>query len=94
MTGKNATSSWEDLKALLDLPHIKHAENFLNEMSADWQSLTADKEDWEKRFPDPRFLGMWREHRQVYGYTLRSELVYQLKKTLEQRGGLRTRRSD
>ena len=29
---------------------------------------------------------MWREHRQIYGYTLRSELVYQLKKALEQRG--------
>ena len=76
----------EDLKALLGLPHISEARDFLNRLSADWQSLTADEEDWEQSFPDPRFLGAWREHRQIYGYTLRSELVYQLKKALEQRG--------
>ena len=72
-----------DLKALLELPRIKDARDLLNELSADWQSL---KEDWENRFPDPAFLGAWREHRKIYGYTLRSELVYQLKKALEQRG--------
>ena len=76
----------EDLKALLGLQRIKQAEDFLNELSADWQSLTADEEDWERHFPNPRFLGMWREHRKIYGYTLRSELVYQLMKALEQRG--------
>ena len=31
-------------------------------------------------------LGAWSEHRQVYGYRLRAELVYQLKQALEQRG--------
>jgi len=76
----------EDLKALLNLGHIREAANLLNELSADWQSLTADEADWERRFPNPRFLGAWREHRVIYGYTLRSELVYQLKKALEQRG--------
>ena len=75
----------EDLKTLLDLGHIREAGNLLNELSADWQSLTADDSDWEKRFPNTKFLGAWREHRQIYGYTLRSELVYQLKKALEQR---------
>ena len=76
----------EDLKALLRLDHVNEARDRLYELSADWQSLTADDDDWEKRFPDPRFLGAWREHRQIYGYTLRAELVYQLKKALEQRG--------
>ncbi|MEW6368800.1 MAG: ATP-dependent helicase [Acidobacteriota bacterium] len=38
------------------------------------------------RFPNPRFLAAWREHRLIYGYSLRAELVYQLKKALEQRG--------
>lgn len=76
----------EDFKALLGLPTIREARNLLNELSADWQSLTADEADWERRFPDPRFLGMWREHRNTYGYTLRAELVYQLKKALQQRG--------
>ena len=76
----------EDLKSMLGLARIKDARDLLSELSADWQSLTADEADWEKRHPVPRFLGAWREHRQVYGYTLRSELVYQLKKALEQRG--------
>lgn len=76
----------EDLKTLLDLGHIREAADLLNDLSADWQSLTADEADWERRFPNPQFLGAWREHRGIYGYTLRSELVYQLKKALEQRG--------
>ena len=76
----------EDLKPLLQLKHIRDASNLLNDLSADWQSLTADESDWETRFPDAKFLGAWREHRQMYGYTLRSELVYQLKKALEQQG--------
>ena len=76
----------EDVKAQLHLSRISEASDLLNELSADWQSLTADEADWERRFPNPPFLGMWREHRQIYGYTLRAELVYQLKKALEQRG--------
>jgi len=76
----------EDLKALLNLRRISDASNLLNELSADWQSLTADDADWERRFPNPHFLGIWREHRRIYGYTLRAELVYQLKKALELRG--------
>ena len=76
----------EDLKSMLGLARIEHARDLLSELSADWQSLTADEADWEKSHPDPSFLGAWQEHRQIYGYTLRSELVYQLKKALEQRG--------
>lgn len=74
----------EDMKSLLNLSRISEARDLLNELSADWQSLTAEEADWERRFPNPQFLGVWREHRQIYGYTLRSELVYQLKKALEQ----------
>ena len=73
----------EDLKDILGLAYINEARDLLNKLSADWQSLAADKSDWD---PDRRFLAAWREHRKIYGYTLRSELVYQLKKALEQRG--------
>ena len=76
----------EDLKTLLGLQRISDARDLLNQMSADWQSLTADEHNWDKRFPNPGFIGAWQEHRAIYGYTLRSELVYQLKKALEQRG--------
>lgn len=76
----------EDLKALLRLNRIDQARDLLNELSSDWQSLTADNADWEKRYPNPQFLAAWREHREMYGYLLRAELVYQLKKAMEQRG--------
>ncbi|MCL6508905.1 MAG: ATP-dependent helicase, partial [Bryobacteraceae bacterium] len=76
----------EDLKALLNLNRIDDAHRLLNELSADWQRLTADEADWDRRFPNPAFLGAWREHREIYGYVLRAELVYQLKRALEQHG--------
>ena len=76
----------EDLKSHVDLPRIQDTQELLNQMSADWQSLTADESDWERRFPNPRFLGAWQEHRDIYGYTLRAELVCRFKKVLEQRG--------
>lgn len=74
----------EDLKQLLRLQRVDEARDLFNELSADWQSLTADQADWGKRFPNPQFLGAWREHRTIYSYVLRAELVYQLKRALEQ----------
>jgi len=76
----------EDIKHLLNLSRIKEARALLNELSADWQTLTADEDDWDQRIANPHFLGAWQEHRQIYGYTLRAELVYQLKRALETRG--------
>jgi DNA helicase-2/ATP-dependent DNA helicase PcrA len=35
----------EDLKSLLSLRRIDHARDLLNELSSDWQSLTADYAD-------------------------------------------------
>lgn len=72
----------EDLKSLLnrDVDDVTEA---LNKLSADWETLRADTADWEREYPDPAFLGAWRDHRRIYGYTLRAELVYQLKRALE-----------
>jgi len=74
----------EDIKKILGLDGIEDVKDKFNNLSSDWQSLKADEEDWEKRYPEPQFLGAWQEHREVFGYTLRSELVYQLKRALEQ----------
>jgi DNA helicase-2/ATP-dependent DNA helicase PcrA len=74
----------EDLKTLLGLGNINEARDLLNKLSADWQHLTVEKGEWEQRFANPAFLGAWREHREIYGYVLRAELVYQLKLALEQ----------
>jgi len=73
---------FEDLKRLLNskIPDIR--ERFAR-LSADWQTLDADAEDWDTRYADPEFLAAWREHRQLYGYTVRAELVYQLKRATE-----------
>ncbi len=70
----------EDIKRILDLEKIGAAKEFFQQLSADWESLT----DEENFTPDPKFIGAWREHRKIFGYTLRSELVYQLKRSLEQ----------
>lgn len=66
--------------------NVRETQKLLNELSADWQNLTADTSDWENRFPNPKFLGAWKEHREIYGYTLRAELVYQIKRALEENG--------
>jgi DNA helicase-2/ATP-dependent DNA helicase PcrA len=76
----------EDLKQILQLPGIGETRELLSDLSSDWQSLTADEACWEERFPHPRFIGALRDHRERYGYALRDELVYQLKRALEQVG--------
>lgn len=69
----------EELKSILNL-NIRQIQDLFNQMSADWERLTVHN----KRFPNPEFLGAWYEHRSIYRYTLRAELVYQLKLALEQ----------
>lgn len=74
----------EDLKRILNLNKIKDVRTKFQQLSADWQTLNAEKDNWETEYPDPQFLSAWRKHREIYGYMLRSELVYQLKKSIEQ----------
>ena len=71
----------DDIKAQLGYPRIDDARDKFLELSADWETLSADQGQFT---PDPRFIGSWQQHRKIYGYTLRSELVYQLKRALEQ----------
>ena len=72
---------YEDMKRALDLDRIKQVRELFAQLAADWETLRADREDYT---PDPRFLGAWNERRRLYGYTLRSELIYQLKRAIEQ----------
>ena len=74
----------EDLRDILNADYdVDKTWDTLALLSADWQTLKADQSGWDSRFPDPRFITAWREHRNIYGYTIRAELVYQLKKALE-----------
>ncbi len=74
----------EDLKQVLEKKDVREVRELLQKLSADWETLKHEEDDWGKDFPDPKFLGAWRNHRRVFGYTLRSELVYQLKRALNQ----------
>lgn len=74
----------EDLKKVLSLKEIGDVQNLINQLSTDWETLRIDEIGWEQQFPNPAFLGAWRSHKDQYGETLRAELVYQLKKQLNQ----------
>ncbi len=74
----------EDIKTLIGAKKIKEVRRLFNLLSANWETLNIERSDWEVNFDNPEFLGAWQEHRNIYGYMLRSELVYQLKKALEQ----------
>jgi DNA helicase-2/ATP-dependent DNA helicase PcrA len=61
---------------------LKAIDRLLREMEANWQSLRL--QDDPRLAPDvrARFLGVWREHREVYGYTLLAELPELLRQAL------------
>lgn len=73
----------EDIKTLISAGKIKEVKTLFNRLSANWETLNIEKSDWQYSFDNPAFLGAWQEHRDIYGYLLRSELVYQLKKALD-----------
>ena len=77
----------EDLKAILTKPITEIRKDFLA-LSADWDTLRADDATPNPLKADASFVGAWQQHRAIYGYTLRAELVYQLKRALEQRDDL------
>jgi DNA helicase II / ATP-dependent DNA helicase PcrA len=73
----------EELSDLAGLTVRKVRQEFGN-LASDWETLRADEDEWERRHPNPRFLGAWRRHREIYGYTLRAELVYALKTAFDE----------
>lgn len=76
----------EHLQTILPAIHrpIDKISTLFNQLSADWETLRIEGDESQRTCRDGRFIGAWREHREMFGYTLRSELVYQLKKALEQ----------
>lgn len=76
----------EDIKRILELKRIDEVQNLINRLSTDWETLKAEEGGWQENFPDPRFLGALEQHKGVYGETLRAELVYRLKRALDQSG--------
>ena len=68
-----------DLKKLMGEKSIDNVKKHFLNLSAGWDSLEID----DNPEIDPKFIGAWEKHRHLFGYTLRSELVYQLMKSLE-----------
>lgn len=67
----------EELKRLLKR-RVTDVRDALHRLADDWNSLAIDGDGWEQGYPDAQFISAWQQHRAVYGYTLRDELVYQL----------------
>jgi DNA helicase-2/ATP-dependent DNA helicase PcrA len=75
----------EDLKRLMDGDvSIDDVRDRFKDLSADWNTLGIEGDPAQYR-ADANFVGAWREHRGIYGYTLRDELVYELKRALQRR---------
>ena len=84
---------YNDIKDMIDV-NKDYVANLFKLLAADWETLESEEEDWEIQLHsrNPQFIGAWQEHRRIYGYTLRSEIVYQLKKAIDQSGSTRFRR--
>lgn len=74
----------EDLKRILGV-NISEVQDLISRLSADWETLKAEEAGWNETFPNPKFIGALQQHKTVYGETLRAELVYKLKRTLDQK---------
>ena len=74
----------EDIKKLIEAKTVDDVHDLFILLSANWETLDADKTGWETNFTIPAFIGAWTQHREIYGYALRSELVYQFKNLLIQ----------
>jgi len=71
----------QDLRGELNLSDNDIKEKFAD-LSSDWESLTVENDEYQPA--DPQFMGAWQNHRNLYGYTLRSELIWQLKHAFEE----------
>ena len=84
----------EDLKLdmgdylLSILPNIKQpidkVKTLFNQLSTDWETLKIEQDEEKRICCDAKFIGAWENHRKIFGYTLRAELMYQLKRALNQ----------
>ena len=53
------------------------------QMAANWESLDPSDDSGVSSEDQARYLGVWQEHRRVYGYTLLAELPFALRRALE-----------
>jgi len=61
---------------------VRRLDRLIREMAANWESLQPEEDPRVDAAERARFIGAWREHRQVYGYTLLAELPFALRNAL------------
>lgn len=61
---------------------LRMIKTLMREMEGNWQSLRPEEDPEMGADVRARFLGVWREHRYVYGYTLLAELPDLLRQAL------------
>ncbi|HMN13580.1 MAG TPA: hypothetical protein PKD55_14775 [Bellilinea sp.] len=66
---------YPEISRLLSIKEVKEVKEFFSNMESNWQKLDGNNIPLAKY---SKFLGAWQKTRQMYGYTLRSELLYQL----------------
>jgi DNA helicase-2/ATP-dependent DNA helicase PcrA len=67
---------------------VDHLDNLIREMAADWEFLQPREHPRVDPAERARFVGAWREHRQIYGYTLLAELPFALRGALRDHADL------
>ena len=72
----------EDLNRVLGAPGITSVRERLKALAAAWE--TRPEDDPATTHADAPFVGALEQHKRQYGYILRSELVYLLKRTIDQ----------
>jgi DNA helicase-2/ATP-dependent DNA helicase PcrA len=60
----------------------KRLDRLVRELAANWESLRPERDPVIDKEERARFLGAWKEHRAIYGYTLLAERPYALRGTL------------
>jgi DNA helicase II / ATP-dependent DNA helicase PcrA len=64
-------------------------DNLFREMASNWEYLGPKPNPKVDPAERARFIGSWQEHREIYGYTLLSELPYSLLQALENHSDLK-----
>lgn len=57
---------------------VRPLKRLIQELSANWESLREQEDDRIDPAERARFMGVWNEHREIFGYTLLAELPYRL----------------
>jgi len=69
--------------------HQRRLDRLVRELAANWESLRRERDPEIKAKERARFMGAWREHRGVYGYTLLAELPNALRGALRDHPALK-----